>query len=284
MKKMLLLLLMTVLLTGCGVLDGGNYEKNRSGSVLDDDILISYHTNSVGEIDVFRIDLVMSFFEALETMSMDYSELSQEGIVKNIIVKSQLETCGITEIDSLPKYIRISNETFYFNVAENGNCSYDQYFFHRLGYSDEVIDDLEDVSPIEITYTTKFDHVDFYINTFENVVFIENIYYDSFGDEWEKDIITAVPMSVRQSGNIVEYNEDLMIELASIETYVLDNQSINLLELKEGFEDENINNIWSEDTIDRLGRDHDIIKTVRTKLTQRILDVIEDTLSRLGMF
>ena len=54
--------------------------------------------------------------------------------------------------------------------------------------------------------------------------------------------------------------------------------------VKENYLDENVNNIWSDDTIDALGRDHEIIKTVRLKITKRILDVIEDTLSRLGMF
>jgi 3-dehydroquinate dehydratase len=91
-------------------------------------------------------------------------------------------------------------------------------------------------------------------------------------------------MSIRQAGNMYEDNSSYLDEINSLERYVLKNQSINLLELREDYENEEVNNIWSEDTIDYLGRDHDVIRTVRTKKTGDILDIINDTLSRLGMF
>jgi len=284
MKKAMILLLSVIFLSGCGMLEGGNYEKNRSGYVLDDNILISYHTNSIGEIDVFMIDMVISFYEALELMEFDGDNLDVDAVINNVVTEEELISCGITEITSLPKYIRLNRESYYFNVTDNGICSYDEYTFHKYGFESSIDDDYGDISPIEYSNVTVFTDPNFFINTFEQVLFIENISYNNLGDEWEKDIISAVPMSSRQSGDIYEENEQLFLELSIIENYVLNNQSVNLLDVKENYLDENVNNIWSDDTIDALGRDHEIIKTVRLKITKRILDVIEDTLSRLGMF
>ena len=72
--------------------------------------------------------------------------------------------------------------------------------------------------------------------------------------------------------------------ISIFEKYVLDNQSVNLLILKENYTDEDVNNIWDDITIDTLGRDHEMIKKVRLLNSQDIIDIINDTLSRLGMF
>ena len=56
------------------------------------------------------------------------------------------------------------------------------------------------------------------------------------------------------------------------------------MKLKEDYQNVEVNNIWSEDTVDFLGRDHDVIKSVKTKKAGDILSIINDTLSRLGMF
>ncbi len=79
MKRLLLVTLSIFLLSGCGILDRGNYEKDRTGYVINEDLIISYHTNSIGEIDVFQIDQIMSFFEALEYTDF-YYPLSCQGL------------------------------------------------------------------------------------------------------------------------------------------------------------------------------------------------------------
>ena len=105
-----------------------------------------------------------------------------------------------------------------------------------------------------------------------------------YKEEWEKEMVTVLPMSLKQAGNMFEDNSDYFEELSVLELYVLENQSVNLLELREDYQLETVNNIWSEDTIDRLGRDHEVIKVVRSKRTAEILEIITDTLARLGMF
>ena len=283
-KKLIILILSIIFLTGCGVLDGGNYDKNRNGYVLSNEILISYHTNDVGEIDVFMIDKVVSFFTALELSGFDVTELEDNSLVSSFVTEEELISCGITEVTALPRFIRVDNDSFYYNVAANGNCSYDEYDFHRNGFDRAPNEDVRDTSPIERLNITMFEESDFTINTFDHVLFIEEVSYSALREQWEKDIVIALPMSVRQQGNLYENNDQLLLELSLLENYVLRNQSINLLEVKEDYLDENVNNIWSDDTIEILGRDHEIIKSVRLKQTKDILDVIEDTLSRLGMF
>lgn len=275
---------MVLLLTGCGVFDRGNYDKDREGYVLKGDYIINYHTNSIGEIDVFMIDKVMSYYEALDYTSFDYNRLSDETTIHNIVTEIELLSCSITSVTELPRFIRIEERSFFFNVRENGYCSYDEYEFHKNGFTEEISYDVEDVSPVESLNITIFSDPDFYVNTYETIIYIENISYHSGKDEWEKEIVTVLPMSLRQAGNMYEDNSDFFEELAALEYYVLENQSVNLLTLREDFADESVNNIWSDDTIDRLGRDHEVIKTVRNKETDEILAIIKDALTRLGMF
>lgn len=284
MKKLIITLLLVSILSGCSVFDRGNYDKDRSGYVLSGDFIVNYHTNSIGEIDVFMIDEVMSYFEAIEYVGFDFNRLSTNDLLDSFVSESELIACDITSATTLPRFIRIENDSYYFNARENGYCTYDEYSFHEEGYNN--IDDLsvETVSPIENLNKTLFSEIDFYVNTFETVIYIENVVYDSGSDEWEKELVTVLPMSLRQAGNLYEDNSDYFEELAMLELYLLNNQSINLLELREDYELETVNNIWSDDTIDRLGRDNDVVKTVRTKKAGEILDIIKDTLARLGMF
>jgi hypothetical protein len=283
MKKILMITLLLVL-SGCGVFERGNYDVNRDGYVLSGDFIVKYHTNSVGEIDVFMIDEVLSYFEALDYTSFDFSRLGQEDILNNTVTEAELLSCGISQVTQIPRFIRIDDQTYYYNVRDNGTCTYDEYEFHSQGYTILEDYDIETVSPLENINKTIFKDADFHINTFETIVYIEEISYNVARDEWEKEIVTVLPMSLRQAGNIIEDNTDYFEEISVIEYYVLENQSVNLLELREDYEDENVNNIWSDDTVDRLGRDHEVIKTVRTKKTGDILDIITDTLARLGMF
>lgn len=284
MKRLLIIILLTLLLTGCSVFERGNYEKDRIGYVLSGDLIVNYHTNSIGEIDVFMIDQVMNYFEALEYVSFDETILQTEEIESALVTSTELLSCGIVYDSSIPRFIRIEDKTYYYHVRENGYCTFDEYVFYTGGYSSEEIIEAELTSPIEDLNVTLFKDADFKVNTFETIVFIENIIYNSDAEEWEKYIVTALPMSIKQSGNMYEDNSDFIEEVTIIERYVLDNQSVNLLELKDGYESEDVNNIWSDETIDRLGRDHDIIKSVRIKKTGDILSIINDTLSRLGMF
>ena len=283
MKK-LLLLLSIVILSGCGMLERGNYNKDRSGYVLSGNLIVSYHTNSIGEIDVFQIDQVMSFFEALEYTEFDNDLLSSSDTLDSYVSIAELDSCGVESTISVPRFIRIENSTYFYNVRDDGYCTFDEYDFYEDGFTELITYDVEDVSPIEKSNITLFKDVDFMINTFEIVIFIENIYYDDNTDVWVKEIVTPLPMSQKQAGSLYEDTISFVEEISALEKYVLNNQSINLLELKENYTDEDVNNIWADSTVDSLGRDHEVIKKVRLKQTQAILDIIQDTLGRLGMF
>ncbi len=283
MKK-LFLLLSILILSGCGMLDRGNYNKNRSGYVLNGNMIVSYHTNSIGEIDVFQIDQVMSFFEALVYTDFDLTLLSENDILNSFVSVAELDSCGIDSTVVIPRFIRVQDNTYFYNVRDNGYCTFDEYTFYDEGYTELVDYTVSEVSPLEKINVTLFKDADFMINTFEVVVFIENIYYDDNLELWVKEIVTALPMSLKQAGSIYEDNISFVEEITVIEKYVLDNQSINLLVLKENYQDEDVNNIWDETTIEALGRDHEVIKKVRLYQTQDILDIINDTLGRLGMF
>ena len=283
MKK-LFLLFSIVILSGCGMLDRGNYNKDRSGYVLNDKLIVSYHTNSIGEIDVFQIDQVMSFFEALEYTDFDMSTLSTHSTISSYVTVAELDSCGVESNIAVPRFIRIENRTYFYNVRDNGYCTFDEYEFYTDGYTDLLTYDVEEISPLGVTNTTLFRDIDFMVNTFEIVIFIENIYYDDNFDIWIKEIVTPLPMSLKQAGSLYEDTVSFVEEVSVLEKYVLNNQSINLLELKENYTDEDINNIWSDSTVEVLGRDHEVIKNVRLDQTQDILDIIQDTLGRLGMF
>lgn len=284
MKKLLLVFLTTLLLTGCSVFERGNYDKDRTGYVLSDDLIVSYHTNSIGEIDVFMIDQVFTYFEALDYVAFDNELLQNEDLVTSLVSVGELSGCNADDTKAVPRFIRIKDKTYYYNVRDNGYCTYDEYIFHEDGYSEEEVIDVENTSPLEDLNITLFKEADFKVNTFETIIFIEDIVYNEDAQEWEKEIVTALPMSIKQAGNMFEDNSDFIEEITILEKYVLDNQSVNLLELKEDYADEDVNNIWSDETIDLLGRDHDVIKSVRIKKTGDILVIINDTLSRLGMF
>lgn len=284
MKKLILTLSLVLLLSGCGIFDRGNYDQDRAGYVLSGDFIVNYHTNSIGEIDVFMIDEVMNFYQALEYTSFNYDRLSDETTINNVVTESELISCSITSVTEIPRFLRIEESTYFFNIRDNGYCSYDEYTFHENGFTEEITYDPEDVSPIENINVTIFSDPNFNVNTFETIIFIENITFHIGKDEWEKEIVTVLPMSLRQAGNMYEDNSDYFEELNMLELYILENQSVNLLELREDYLEETVNNIWSDDTIDRLGRDHEVIKTVRTKKTGDILEIIKDTLARLGMF
>lgn len=283
MKKLLLVTLM-LFLSGCSVLDGGNYEKNREGYVQTDDVLIEYHTNSIGELDIFAIDIVVAFYDALSKAAIDYNQLSSNDVLSSIVTEEELLECGITEVNRLPRFIRLDSDSFYFKTSENGLCTYNLYDFHKNGFEVEPGQSVSNYSPINGLGTIQFEDSNFTINSFEHVLFIENIEYKAIDQEWERNIVTPVPMSVRQEGLIYEDNTDLYLELAILEGYILENQSINLLELRDNYMDEDIYNIWSERTIELLGRDNEVVKNVKTKKAQDILQAIDDTLSIIGVF
>ncbi len=284
MKKLVIALLSVILLTGCGLFDRGNYEKDRSGFVINGDLIVSYRTNSIGEIDVFMIDQIMTFFEALDYSSLDSSELANHDTISSFVTVEELSACGITKETPIPKFLRIGEKTYFYNNRDNGYCTYDEYIFHENGYSEDVITDPQTVEPIEKTNVLRFKNTDFTINTFEDIVFIEQIRFNVLEEIWYKEIVSVLPMSLSQAGDTYEDVSDTLEEFRVIESYLLTNQSVNLLELKEDYKDEDVNNIWSITTIETLGRDHEVIKKVRLKNTGEIIDIINDALSRLGMF
>jgi hypothetical protein len=285
MKKVFIALLSVILLSGCGLFDRGNYEKNRSGFVIKDNLIINYHTNSIGEIDVFMVDQLMSFFEAIEYTSFDASLLDDHETISSFVSTTELLDCGITSDYAIPRFLRIGYTTYFYNIRDNGYCTYDQYEFNEEGYDNGTVTiPTVDLSPVEPLNIVRFKNTDFRINTFEEMLFIETIYFDDDNNEWIKEIVTALPMSLTQAGDNYEDVGEILDEIKVIENYVLANQSINLLKLKENYKDEDINNIWADETIDYLGRDHELIKKVRLKNTGEILDIITDTLTRLGMF
>lgn len=283
MKK-LLLLLSIVILSGCGMFERGNYNKDRSGYVLNGNLIVSYHTNSIGEIDVFQIDQIMTLFEALEYTEFDINLLTNHDTINSFISAAELDGCGVESTTAIPRFIRIDNSTYFYNIRDNGYCTFDEYVFYEEGFTEEDDYIVEDTSPLEKTNTTLFKDADFTVNTFKIVIFIENISYNDNSNLWEKEIITVLPMSLKQAGSMYEDTISFVEEVAALEKYVLNNQSINLLVLKENYQDEDVNNIWSDETIEALGRDHEVIKKVRLDQTGDILNIIQDTLSRLGMF
>ena len=284
MKKMVLILILTMFLTGCGVFDRGNYEKDREGFVINDGLIVKYHTNSIGEIDIFMIDYVFTFFEALDYTSFDSTILNDDPSLSSMVSPAELDSCGVEQDSAIPRFIRINDTSYYYNVRANGQCSYDAYTFDTDGFTDLSIYNVEEVSPIEPLNITKFRDADFIINPFEEIVFIETISYNAIQDRWEQELVTAIPMSYSQAGNTFDALSETMEELEILEQYVLENQSINLLQLADNYTDEDVNIIWSEDTIEALGRDHEVIKNVRLKSTDEVLNMIRDTLTRLGMF
>ncbi len=284
MKKLLIALLSVILLSGCGMFDRGNYEKDRSGFVISGNLIVNYHTNSVGEIDVFILDQIFTFFEALEYTSFDALELSNHITESSYVSILELEDCGVTSEIPIPKFLRINNTTYFYNIRDNGYCTYDEYEFHEEGFTQMVTYDPETVSPVEQKNVLRFKNTDFTINTFDEIIYIEDIDYDPIQDVWEKEIVSVLPMSLSQAGNNYEDASEILDELKVLENYILTYQSVNLLELREDYQDENVNNIWAESTIEALGRDHEVIKKVRLKNTGDILDIVNDTLSRLGMF
>ena len=284
MKKLFIALLSVILLTGCGIFDRGNYEKDRSGFVINEDLIVSYHTNSIGEIDIFMIDQIMTFFEALDYTEFDSSELHDHATINSLVTVEELNDCGIVKDTPIPRFLLIGEKTYFYNNRDNGYCTYDEYIFHEGGYSDTPISNPEAVAPIEKTNVLRFKDTDFTINTFEDIVFIEQIRYNALQEIWYKEIVSVLPMSLSQAGNTYQDVSDTLEEFRVIESYLLTNQSVNLLELREDYKDEDVNNIWSITTIEILGRDHEIIKKVRLKNTGEIIDIINDALSRLGMF
>ena len=284
MKKLLISLLLIILLSGCGIFERGNYEKDRSGFVINDDLIVSYHTNSIGEIDTFMIDQIMTFFEALEYTSFDATTLQAHTTVNSYVTVAQLSDCGVENAYPIPRFLRIGDQTYFYNNRDNGYCTYDEYIFHEEGYSEDTITNPEDELPIEELNRLRFKDTDFTINTFEEIVFIEEIKYDAIAEHWYKEIVSVLPMSLTQVGNNYEDAYKIIEEFKVIENYLLTNQSVNLLQLRLDYKDEDVNNIWEESTIEALGRDHEVIKKVRLKNTGEILDIINDALSRLGMF
>ncbi|AIO18334.1 hypothetical protein KQ51_00446 [Candidatus Izimaplasma bacterium HR1] len=284
MKKLFIALLSIILLTGCGIFDRGNYEKDRSGFVISDDLIVSYHTNSIGEIDIFMIDQIMTFFDALEYTGFDAATLTTHTTINSYVTVAELTDCGVETAYPIPRFLRIGEKTYFYNNRENGYCTYDEYIFHEDGFSDEEIIAPELVEPIEELNRLRFKNTDFTINTFEEILFIEEIKYDAIDDIWYKEIVSVLPMSLTQAGNNYEDAYEIIEELKVLENYILENQSVNLLRLRLDYKEEDINNIWEESTIEALGRDHEVIKKVRLKNTGEILDIINDALSRLGMF
>lgn len=284
MKKLLVTILLILLLSGCGIFDRGNYEKDRSGFVISGNLIVNYHTNSIGEIDIFMIDQLYTFFEALEYTGFDATSLDDEAIISSFVSVSELDSCNIERDEAIPRFLRIGELTYFYNIRDNGYCTYDEYEFVEEGYSDLETYFVEDVSPVKPLNVLRFKDTDFKINSFTDIVYIESIHYNPLLQFWVKEIVTVLPMSYTQVGDNYEDISDIMEEIHVLENYVLQNQSINLLVLKEDYQNEEVNNIWSDETIETLGRDHEVIKKVRLKSAGDILDIINDTLSRLGMF
>jgi len=123
MKKILITLLSVILLSGCGMFNRGNYEKDRGGFVISGDLIVNYHTNSIGEIDIFMIDQIMSFFEALEYTSFDTDQLFSNETLSSSVSISELASCGITTTYPIPRFLRIGSDSYFYNVRENGSSN-----------------------------------------------------------------------------------------------------------------------------------------------------------------
>ncbi|MCF7925398.1 MAG: hypothetical protein K9L26_02590 [Candidatus Izimaplasma sp.] len=284
MKRYIIILITLIFLTGCGVFDRGNYEKDRSGFVINDALIVKYRTNAVGEIDVFIFDERISFFEGLALIEFDATSLSSHTTLDAFVSPEELDQCGLSYDQAIPRFLSINEETYFYHIRDNGYCSYDAYQFHPTGFDLTSGDTAENLSPIEALDIMRFNQTDFSINPFTEIVFIEDIYYDEAAAVWKKELVTVVPLSVTQAGNAYQDYSDFVRQIKIIEQYVLDNQSINLLELSETYSGDDTTMVWSEETVSYLGRNHDMIRYVDTTKIEAIITLINDTLSRLGMF
>lgn len=284
MTWMFLMLLLATVLSGCGIFDRGNYEKDRDGYTARGDYIVRYHTNAVGEIDVFLIDRRMSFFQALDYTGFDPSQFGDDPVASSVVSPAELTTCGVDRDEAIPRFIRIQDKTYYYRVRDSGECSFDEYVFDADGFTEELIYDVSSVSPIAPTDTTRFRIADFLINPFQDILVLETIHFDMVNEQWVKTSVGVLPMSYAQAGDVYENLSDEMEELRILERYVLANQSINLLRLVDDYQSEDVITIWTEDTIEAVGRNEDVIKNVRGKQTGEVLDLIHDTLAGLGMF
>ncbi|MEC9484730.1 MAG: hypothetical protein UMR38_02495 [Candidatus Izemoplasma sp.] len=284
MRRFLMITLSLFFLTGCGVFDRGNYEKDREGYVINDELIVKYHTNAVGEIDLFILDERLPFFEALKRIGFNAEELTDHPTVSNYITPEVLDdACGITSDSAIPRFLNINDQHYFYHIRDNGYCTYDEYVFHETGFDSGNVD-IETTSPIENIDVLRFNRTNFLINPFIDIVSIEEITYNAEDSIWQRAFVNVLPMSLSQAGNVFESNQQYLAQLSIIEQYVLTNQSINLLILKEDFDSTESTMIWSEETVNYLGRNHDIIRHVDTENMGEIIALINDVLSRLGMF
>jgi hypothetical protein len=267
MRKRLIMVTMVamlVFLSSCGLSTRGRYVESTSGYIIKDGIIIDYHTNDLGFIDYFVIDQSLSYFEALEYISFD--ENLSEGSYMSV---SEKNTCNISYESVVPKYIQVNEEMYFMNVRDSGYCSFDQF---------ELVD-----NQIEKSNTTLFQTIDFKSDPFSMTLYVLDL-EELSTETYNLSVVSPLPVSFRQSGEWIEDHEVLLSEFDVLSQYVLNNQSINLLILRDDFKDENVSAIWSDETIERLGRDSDIIKVVKDKNTDVVLGVIEDAFDRLGLF
>jgi hypothetical protein len=283
MKKIMIVLSL-FFLSGCSIFERGNYEQNRNGFIINDGLIIKYHTNDIGEIDVFMIDNILTFFESLDYVDFDIGHLSTNTIIHNEVSVSELATCNIHRDIPIPRFIKVNDNDYYFNIRDNGYCTYDAYDFHEEGFSKTLGQSVENTSPIEPLNSTRFKDADFIVNTFEDVLYVEDVSFDSITNQWVKTTVDVLPMSYSQLGNTYEDLTQTLQQYRYLERYVLQNQSINLLKLADDYMDPSAKSIWSDETIEALGRDNDIVKYVRISSIQDILDIIHDALSGLEMF
>lgn len=284
MKKLSILIfviLTSVLMSSCGVIDGGNYDSNRDGYLLKEDYIINYRTDYNGFLQNFSIDRIYSFTEALVVNSFDVTTLDDYSVLTNTVSVDELETCDEVSDSVVPRFIMYNGEHYYYESSVT--CSYILYEFFEDGYDIEVGEDVIDVSPIETLSVRMFDNVDFNINPENDVLIIESIDYNALSDMWVRSSITPIAMSYRQAGELQEGFTDWSYQVGLLEKYVLENQSITLLSTKEDYIENDYSIIWSEDTVLALGKRHDIVRYVKIDDTGFILTVINRALERLVM-
>jgi len=266
------LLVSLIILTACSNFIRGNYKQNANGYVIYDSYIAQYNTNDSGEIDLLILDSLISYIDAIKENYFNLDGLLETDAI-NYYTEEELYVCGITEEVVVPRFILLNDTRYVLQIKDNSQCSFDSY---KL--------DLIQEDPLVLQGQTLTNHIDFTINPFSEILYIEIIHVNDENEVIGQDIFQPLPMSVRQVGNHLKETQSVINQFQVLEEYVLMNQSINLLELNEDFDSEDVFQIWSEDTVETLGRNHDIIRLVQFKIADEILSIIELVMERVGMF
>ncbi len=248
----------------------GYYQKDIQGYVDRHDYIVKYITDTNGDISSVQIDRRLSFYEALDVLNYDETELQSLPTISgcddinidpseytpvgcvtflpssasftdaapnmylNYVTAEELDICNMSFTDSEGNsrgIPRLINISLQSYMFDSRQCAFYSYdFLHGQDITESFID--------TTTLSKVYEKADIYINPFLDVLYIESIGIvntTNFG----LTIDTQVPMSFKQGGlmftNDFEYsgNYTWAEQIAVVQQYVVDAQSISDLVVKD---------------------------------------------------